>query len=85
MNPDTQSLLAAGVACHVDGDLDGALVCYGAALETDPGNSLALYNIGCVFEEVGLIGDAAEAFQLAAKARENREPVWEFYPSGEVN
>jgi Flp pilus assembly protein TadD len=71
--PDLEKLLDAGVACHVAGELEEALFCYGTALEMDPGNVLALYNIALVFEEVGDLATAAEAFEWAAKCSAERD------------
>ncbi len=43
----------AGLAKHVDGDLDGATADYTTALESDPQNVLALYNLGLIAQTQG--------------------------------
>lgn len=62
-----RQLIEAGIACHISGDLHAALQCYSSALDLEPDNVLVLYNVGCLFEEAGYMGEAAELFATAAK------------------
>jgi hypothetical protein len=66
VSPECAALIDAALDCHLEGDLDGALRNYGNALDLSPGNTMILYNIGCVFEEAGSDKEAAETFRLAA-------------------
>ncbi len=43
----------AGLAKHVEGDLEGAAASYDDALESEPGNVLALYNLGLIAQTQG--------------------------------
>ena len=67
--------LEAGLAKHVDGDLDGALVEYDRALQSDPKNVLALYNIGLIAQTRGDNTEAEQRYRAVLAVDEAYQPA----------
>jgi tetratricopeptide (TPR) repeat protein len=70
---DLYSLMQAGIKAHLSGRLEKALEIYGTVLTLDPGNPVALYNLGCVFEEAGYVEEAKTSFALARETGKFRQ------------
>lgn len=57
-----EALNGLGVIQLANGDVDGAVSSFQAALKTEPTHSNALFNLGRALEEVGRVPDAAAAY-----------------------
>jgi Tfp pilus assembly protein PilF len=65
----------AGLDKHVKGDLDGAGADYQKALETDPENALALYNLGLLAQTGGDNDVAEERYRAALTSSPDYQPA----------
>lgn len=67
--------LTRGLQAHVDGDLDAAVSEYETALETDPENKLALYNLGLVRQSQGDNAAAEENYRATLEVDPDYTPA----------
>lgn len=65
----------AGLAKHVEGDLDGASADYETALESDPQNVLALYNLGLIAQTRGNDEDAEARYRAVLDVDPEYQPA----------
>jgi tetratricopeptide (TPR) repeat protein len=63
--PGANSLLSSGLQAHLSGDITKARTFYVRAIEQDPQNAWAYYNLGLVDQTQGNIVDATKAYELA--------------------
>lgn len=73
-SPAAQAVQA-GLDKHVKGDLDGASAEYQKALETEPDNALALYNLGLIAQNAGSNDEAEERYRAAVASDPDYEPA----------
>ena len=67
--------LTRGLQAHVDGDLDAAVSEYETALESDPENKLALYNLGLVRQSQGDNAVAEENYRATLEVDPEYTPA----------
>jgi Tfp pilus assembly protein PilF len=65
----------AGLDKHVEGDLEGASADYLKALETEPENALALYNLGLIAQTQGNNDEAEERYRAAVASNPDYQPA----------
>ena len=65
----------AGLDKHVEGDLDGASADYAKALESDPDNILALYNLGLIAQTEGDDLDAEKRYRSVLENDPEYQPA----------
>ena len=63
--PDPEVYFQIGVAFHEDDLVDSALAYYGKAVDTDPGFSRALVNMGVIYDDRGSFNEALASFERA--------------------
>ena len=72
----TEDLITVAAAKHESGDLEGAVVAYGAALDADPQNAGLAYNLGIALADLGRAAEAEESYKRAIASNPNHAGAW---------
>jgi tetratricopeptide (TPR) repeat protein len=70
--PDAESLLETGLACHRAGDVTGAVALFRQALELEPENATALYLLGLARFQAGAAAEAEALIERLVAVRPHR-------------
>lgn len=73
--PPAAQAVEAGLTKHVKGDLDGAKADYVRALESEPGNVLALYNLGLIAQTQGNDTEAEQRYRTVLAVDVEYQPA----------